>query len=115
MNTLDNIIALRTSLQWRRVILKIDEEGNEYEVLAGAQRLFATGNVVAVIWENGEHNEPAVLNERRKAILALLNSFGFAHYRFDREKERLTPLPTLDPACYVYSLSPDFRAESSER
>lgn len=115
VTTLDSIMALRTPLQWRRVILKIDVEGHEYEVLAGARRLFATGDVAAVLWENGEHSEPEVLGERRKATLAFLNSFGFAHYRFDGEKDRLTPLPTLDVACDVYSLSPELRADLTGR
>ena len=111
VTTVDNIMAVRPSLQWRRVIVKIDVEGHEYHVLTGARRLFATGDVAAVIWENGSHNEQRVLGERRKATLAFLNSFGFAHYRFDGENGRLTPLPTLDVACDVYSLSPDLRAD----
>lgn len=115
VTTLDYVMALRTSLQWRRVILKIDVEGHEYEVLAGARNLLASGNVAAVIWENGEHTERERLGERRKATLALLDLFGFAHYRCDGEKEGLTPLPTLDVVCDVYSLSPDLRAELFRR
>jgi FkbM family methyltransferase len=104
VTTLDNLMALRPSLQWRRVLLKIDVEGHEYEVLAGARSLFASGNVAAVIWENSEHVEREIVTERRTATLAFLNSFGFAHYHFDYEKACLVPLSTPDLVCDVYSL-----------
>jgi len=111
LTTLDKIIALRKSLQWRRVILKIDVEGHEYEVLVGARGLLATGDVAAVIWENGEHNDREVLIKRRKEIRAVLDSFGFAHYFFDVENEHLAPLRTLDVVCDVYSLSSKFSSD----
>lgn len=111
VTTLDQLIAERTPLRWRRVILKIDVEGSEYEVLLGARQLLASGDIAAIIWENGQFYEPAILFERRKAILELLGSCGFAHYRFDGKTERLTPLATLDEACDVYSLSHGLRVD----
>lgn len=111
LTTLDGIMAARASLQWRRVILKIDVEGHEFEVLSGARKLLGSGHVAAVIWENGLHIEPRILYERRKATLDLLNSFGFAHYHFEGGNEHLTPLPTLDNRCDVYSLSLELRGE----
>jgi len=109
VTTLDSIIADRMPLRWRRLILKIDVEGYEYEVLLGARQLLASGNVAAVIWENGEFYERKVLFERRRAVLDLFNSYGFAHYRFEGDGEDFISLSTLDEACDVYSLSPDLR------
>ena len=105
MTTLDAIMAVRPQLQWRRVIVKIDVEGHEYEVLSGARKLLDSGDVSAVIWENGEHSAPVVVYRKRRAILDLLNSFGFSHYHFDGAKKCLVPLPTLDKPCDVYSFS----------
>ena len=106
---LDQIIAARPNLQWRRVFLKIDVEGYEYEVLSGGRELLASRNVAAVIWENGAFDDPKARFERRRNILDLFDSYGFAHYRFDEDTKCLTPLSTLDDAGDVYSLSPELR------
>jgi FkbM family methyltransferase len=109
VSRLDEVIAARPNLQWRRVFLKIDVEGYEYEVLSGGRELLASGNVAAVIWENGAFYDPKALFERRKNILDLFHAYGFAHYCFDHDTQRLTPLPTLDDAGDVYSLSQEIR------
>src|SRR5262249_51808967 len=53
MTTVDRLLAERPHLHWRRFIVKIDVEGYEPEVLAGARRLFSTEEVAAVLWEKG--------------------------------------------------------------
>jgi FkbM family methyltransferase len=106
---LDQIMAARPNLQWRRVFLKIDVEGYEYEVLSGGRQLLGSGNVAAVVWENGAFDNPQARFERRKSILDIFDSHGFAHYHFDENTSRLAPLATLDDAGDVYSLSPELR------
>src|SRR4029453_872800 len=94
MTTLDELVAARSHLQWRRVIVKIDAEGFECEVFAGAKRLFASGVVAAVIWEMVSCYEASVQARLDKASVDFLNTFGFAHFRMEDENRggRLLPL-----------------------
>lgn len=109
MTTLDQLLADREWLRWRRIFLKIDVEGYELEVLSGAHRLFSTCDVAAVIWEMGEFHERSIQEERNKATLDFLNSHRFKHFRFEDENlgGPLLPLQGNQVACNVYSLAPN--------
>ena len=85
MTTLDRILADRDWLRWRRLILKVDVEGHEMEVLAGAQQLFSKCDVAAVIWEKSEFHERASQSHRNSMIFDFLGLRGFRHYRFEDE------------------------------
>jgi hypothetical protein len=102
-------LADRDWLRWRRLILKVDVEGYEMEVFAGAQQLFSKCQVAAVIWEKSEFHEAADQSHRNSTILALLTACGFKHYRFENESKgpALVPLTGAEGACDVVSLISD--------
>ena len=108
--TLDHLIAERPHLRWRRVILKIDVEGCELEVLAGAKELFSTAEVAAVIWEKGAFYEGKALEARNEAIFRFLDTRGFEHFRMEHENSGgcLIALEGKDALCNVFSLGPSF-------
>ena len=57
--TIDQILADRPTLMGRRTFIKIDVEGIEPEVIAGAMETLATGTVMAIIFEKAEaYTEP---------------------------------------------------------
>ena len=51
--TLDGLMAERTALQRRRVMIKIDVEGFEPQTIVGARNLLASEQVAALVWEHG--------------------------------------------------------------
>ena len=107
MTTLDQVLAERDWLRWRRLILKVDVEGHELEVLSGAQQLFARCQVAAVIWEKSEFHEAAQQARRTSAILAFLSDRGFSHHRFEDEAQgtSLVTLTGTEGPCNVVSLA----------
>jgi FkbM family methyltransferase len=106
---LDLIVREREGLAGRRIIIKIDVEGFEPEVVAGAAGLLDAGRVAAVIWEHG--SAYAMNGSRGEAMAALcraLEDRGFRQYRFPHPSMGgpLVPFaPT--PECFnVFALSP---------
>jgi FkbM family methyltransferase len=79
--TLDAALARFPQAANRRVILKIDAEGFEPRVIAGAQALLQSGRVAVIIWECGQAFSDG---SERAAMLAMLNTLdnlGFHHVR----------------------------------
>jgi FkbM family methyltransferase len=113
--TIDRLISERPHLRWRRFVLKIDVEGNELEALNGAQHLFATEDVAAVIWEKSAFYAPAQQARRDRAIWEFLDSRGFRHFRMENENlgGRFLPVEDRSVLCNVFSLAPGF--DSKER
>jgi len=110
--TLDDLFAERPHLQGRRVFLKVDVEGAETQVLAGARALLESGRVHAVMWEHGmAAGDPARRSEAAGWVRAL-EGLGFTSYHFPDDAPapfRLAPLPNLaegDQGCNVFSLGP---------
>jgi FkbM family methyltransferase len=72
--------SLQKSVE-RRIILKIDAEGFEPNIIAGANALLQAGRVALLIWEcGGAFAEP----RRRGAMMAMvtfLSDCGFRHFR----------------------------------
>jgi len=108
--TLDSLREGRQHLRWRRTFLKIDVEGYEWEVLQGAQQLLASGDVAAIVWENGDVHAATAEHRRSAAILQLLADHGFVHHALanagsSTHVSRLDPLAPLPGD--VVSLRPD--------
>ena len=88
-----------------RVILKIDAEGYEPQILAGAKNLLDSGRVAAIIWETG-HADPAAM----RAMVDDLTARGFTHQRPPGENIDGTLLPFNPEEPYVgnvFSVRPD--------
>jgi FkbM family methyltransferase len=107
MTTLDQVLADRDWLRWRRMLLKVDVEGHEPEVFAGARQLFSKCRVAAVIWEKSAFHEAAVQARRTSMVFDFLDAHGFRHYRFEDESHAhsLVPLTGNDGPCNVFSLA----------
>ncbi|MGF1641895.1 MAG: FkbM family methyltransferase [Rhodospirillales bacterium] len=105
---LDLLVEERPDLARRRVVMKVDVEGFEPEVIAGAGRLLDSGRVAAVIWEHGLAFRSG---ERRDAMLAMCEALevrGFRQYRFPHPTMG-GPLVTFAPTpeCFnVFALAP---------
>ena len=79
---IDEILAKRADLEQRAVVMKIDVEGLEPEVIAGARNLIGSGRVKLIIWEKGRD---FFTPERRKAydaMVAELTKAGYLHFAF---------------------------------
>lgn len=110
--TLDAVRETRPHLRWRRTFLKIDVEGYEWEVLQGAQDLLASGDLAAVIWENGDVHARSDEQRRSGAILDWLAGRGFVHHGLETEagSARVVPLvPGAPLPNDIVSLRPDVR------
>lgn len=107
MTTLDELLAPRSHLRWRRTILKLDVEGYELEVLTGARTLLESGHVAAVIWENSDFYGEIASRNRCEAISNLLASHGFQHFSFQGQgdERRLAPVRPSDGTHDIFSLS----------
>ncbi len=110
VTTIDRVLADRPQLRWRRIVLKIDVEGHEWEALAGARTVLASGDVGAVIWENSHFHAPDEQRRRTHAIVELLAAHGFAHHVVARDGDgiRVLPLQDFDAAGDVFSLAAGF-------
>lgn len=79
--TLDGALAKLGKAAGRRVVLKIDSEGFEPNIVAGAAALLQSGRVALIVWECGD----AFAAGRRRAAMAQMVTFlsdcGFRHVR----------------------------------
>lgn len=107
--TLDEALAHLQKRAERRIVLKIDAEGFEPQIIAGARSLLRSGRVALIIWEWGA----AFMEERERGALlemiAFLSECGFQHFQPPgQEADGL--LSRLDPeAAYlgnVFSFAP---------
>ncbi len=109
--TLDGLMAERPQLAERRTILKIDVEGFEPQVVAGAHKLLESGRVAALIWEKGRafNQEPAKSALGR--MIEWLDSLGFTHHVLAGHDlgGPLLPFVPHGGSCNVYSLAAGFK------
>jgi FkbM family methyltransferase len=78
--TLDEALS-KFSFSDRRVILKIDAEGFEPQVVAGARNLLSSGRCALVVWEYGHAFADGPERAAMQAMLEALGSWGFKNYR----------------------------------
>lgn len=93
VTTLDLELAKRPALQGRRLYVKIDVEGFEPQVVAGAQQTLRSGQVAAILWEKGNAyaTEPFLGNMLR--MMQALSSLGFSHRYLADERQGGALLP----------------------
>lgn len=112
--TVDQLMAERPDLAGRRIVMKIDVEGFEAQVLAGARHTLESGRVALLVWERGnDYREPERRAEVEQAI-AWLSSLGFRHYA-QPYIEWGGPLIPLVPDTFlgnIYSFGPGIEKRS---
>ncbi|MHA1554856.1 MAG: FkbM family methyltransferase [Alphaproteobacteria bacterium] len=90
--TIDALLAERPQLDGKRVYLKVDVEGHELEVVAGASDLIASGRLAAMMLEKGKsYSQEPGLSKFRNALTELKDQ-GFSLYRF---ADRIKPGPLI--------------------
>jgi len=78
---LDAALAnLRTQAD-RRLILKIDAEGFEPRIIAGARSLLRSGRIALIIWEWGTAFVEGRERDAVREMLAFLGGCGFRHFQ----------------------------------
>ncbi len=109
--TLDGLLAERPELDGRRVLIKIDVEGYEPQVIAGARELLRSGRVAALVWEHGRgfFDEPGLSAARE--MIAELRAFGFTLHQLPSHElgGALTPFAPARVVCNVICLSGQFQ------
>jgi hypothetical protein len=78
--TLDQALAHFPRLAERRIILKIDAEGFEPEVIAGAISLLEARRIALIVWECGWNVQRGPGRNAMLKLTALLSEYGFRHF-----------------------------------
>jgi len=114
IHTLDGALTQLQRDTARRVVLKIDAEGSEPGIIAGARSLLKSGRVALIIWEWGT----AFVEGRERAavqgMLAFLNECGFRHFQPPGHESDGPPIPLNEETAYlgnVFSFAPQFGRE----
>lgn len=110
VTTLDRLLAARPALAARPVVLKVDVEGLEPEVIAGAERLLASGRLRALIFEKGRDYIPPAGRRRLRALAERLQAAGLELWRLPHETAGgpLLPLALDRSLCNVLALPKGF-------
>jgi hypothetical protein len=93
----------------RRVILKVDAEGLEPQVMAGAAKLLDSGRVALIIWERGHSFNDGPERIAMIEMVQGLTQRGFRHFRPRAEHIDGPLLPFEADSDYtgnVFSFSP---------
>jgi len=106
--TIDGCVQNLAGAAGRRVIIKIDVEGNEPEVIEGARALIDSGRVAAIIWERGGQYDEGERRERLSEMVAALEAKGFTHWHFPHEDAggALVPWVLGEEFGNVFALAP---------
>lgn len=79
--TLDGALARLQKDAARRVIVKIDAEGLETEIIAGAKSLLGGGHVALIVWECGRAYAEGRGRRAMIDMVAALSAHGFRHFQ----------------------------------
>lgn len=107
--TIDALLAERPDLANKRIVLKIDVEGFEAEVLAGAKATIESGRVALLVWERGQHyRKLPQVRERTVEVSNWLKALGFRHYIFPYHEWGGPLIPATDDTFYsnLFSFAP---------
>ena len=79
--TLDRALAAFPRTASARIILKVDAEGFEPQVLAGARALLQAGRMAIIVWECGHAFAGGPERDAMRHMVAALGDLGFRHSR----------------------------------
>ncbi len=107
---LDLLLLERPDLQKRRTFLKVDVEGFEPEVMAGARELLKSGRVAAVLWEKGRATAKPERREPFRTMIEGFQDLGFSLFRFPHPEMGgpLVPFAPTPEGTNVFALAPGF-------
>ncbi|MGF1610223.1 MAG: FkbM family methyltransferase [Kiloniellales bacterium] len=113
--TLDRLMAERPELAERRCFLKIDVEGFEPQVVAGAAELLESGRVAALVWEKGRAFDREPGHGAMLALVARLKSLGFTLHVMPSGDlgGPLLPFVPAQGSHNVFCLAPGFQPEAA--
>jgi len=94
--TLDTALVNLRVRAGRRLILKIDAEGFEPNVVAGARALLEGGHVALIVWERGNGFAEGTGRAAMVEMTAYLDACGFRHFRPQSYTDD-GPLVAFDP------------------
>lgn len=108
--TIDGLFEQHPELKSRRVFLKIDVEGFEFEVVEGARRLLESGRVAAVMWEKGHSYAVEPGHTKMLRLIEELKRLGFECFRFPSSEfvGPLIPFAPTPEVGNVFALSAGF-------
>lgn len=112
MLTLDHLIAERPEILSNDVFLKVDVEGFECEVMAGAGDLISSGKVAALVLEKGTTFGSEEGQARFGKMLDFLRSVGYRTYKMSvsgntgQLREYLLEEGTADVICIRKDIEP---------
>jgi len=79
--TLDRALVAFPRAASARIILKVDAEGFEPQVMAGAKSLLRSGHVAIIIWECGRAFADGPERDAMRQMVGVLSDLGFRHSR----------------------------------
>jgi hypothetical protein len=104
VNTIDNLLSHR--FPGKRLLIKLDVEGNEYEVLKGATRLLDREPAPTWLVEHGfKENFAGNVNPRFRAVFDLFWDLGYTAMTADADRR---PVLKSDVERWLESGSRDF-------
>ena len=110
VTTIDDLLDRFPQHAGRRVAMKIDVEGHEPDVIAGAARLLASGRLRLLIWEKG-----GAMTTGMEAMAATLTRLGFSMFMFALHDwgGPLIPFVASPNMCNVFCLAPGEQRKAS--
>jgi len=111
MQSLDALMAANPELKGRRTFIRLNANGHERDVLAGAQDLLASGDVAAILVSRNRVHDAEPIRGAFLQCLDDLSDAGFHHYRFPHELLGGVLLPYVynHEFCTVFCLAADFQ------
>jgi FkbM family methyltransferase len=77
--TLDEALARFPQAAGRRIIIKVDAEGFEPQVVAGAASMLRSGRVAMIVWECGHAFADGPERDAMRDMVGCLSALGFRH------------------------------------
>ena len=77
--TLDEALARFPQAAGRRIVLKVDAEGFEPQVVAGAAAMLRSGRVAMIVWECGHAFADGPEHDAMRDMVGSLSALGFRH------------------------------------